>query len=253
MVLNKLKYIVYFFITILISFLIYGCAVKKEDTLIVGLQPGYPPYESIDAQGNVIGFDVDVAHAIAKRLHKKLVIREMGFDALILALKMHKIDLIMSGMSITPSRLQEIDMISYHGQAVSYLQLAFWNHDPIPFEQLKGKKIAVQTGTFQEQVLRCRGGVQVQSFEGTQELVLNIKYHKSDAALVEPSIGHELKYKYPEISLIEVPLNPDEQVMGNGIGIAKDRPELIDGVKKVIQEMNDSGELKALDEKWFHA
>src|SRR5690606_29652193 len=89
---------------------------NDNQILIVGTNPKYPPYESIDAQGNVQGFDIDLGRALAHKLGKKIEIRELSFDALILALKQGKIDIILSGMSITSSRQKEIIMLPYQGE-----------------------------------------------------------------------------------------------------------------------------------------
>lgn len=236
-----------------LSLAIGGCgASKNNDTLTVGLQAGYPPYESVDENGTIIGFDIDVAKNLAALLHKKLIIRDMGFDSLILALKNHKIDLIVSGMSITADRLKAIEMIPYQGEQTTKLQLLFWNAAGCPIEFLKGKKVAVQSGTFQEQVLRGFCDVQLKLLENVQELVMDLKYGKSDAILVEPLIANELRHKYAQLHAIDVPLLPADQVLGNGIGIAKDNLPLKAAIETVVQELKTSGQLTELEHKWFH-
>src|SRR5688572_6002780 len=84
-----------------------GLQNEKSSELVLGTNAGYPPYESVNANGDVEGFDIDVANAIAKKLNRKLVVKDMSFDALILALKQDKFDIIMSGISITAAREKE--------------------------------------------------------------------------------------------------------------------------------------------------
>ena len=97
---------------------------------MIGLQSGYPPFEFMDTTGKLVGFDVEMAEIIAKKLQKTLVIKDMEFEGVILSLKQGKIDLIMSGMNITPSRLKEISMVPYHGEDATSLSLIFWNEIP---------------------------------------------------------------------------------------------------------------------------
>ena len=191
---------------LLIAIGLVSCTGSRDpSTLVVGLQADYPPYEYVDEQGHVVGFDIEVAQKLADKLGKKLLIKEMGFDALILSLKSHKIDLILSGMSITPDRLKEIEMVPYQGSKVTDALLLFWKSDGNPIEDLKGKTIAVQSGTIQEQVLRHYGEIKPKLLENTQELVMEIKYGKSDAALVELKVGKEFSHQFPDIHTVVLP------------------------------------------------
>ncbi len=230
-----------------------GCSKPElHDTLVVGLQADYPPYEYVNEQGTVIGFDVDVATRIASLMGKKLVIKEMGFDALILSLKSHKIDLIISGMSITPDRLKEIEMVPYHGDKVTELRLLFWKNEGKSIQDLKGKTVVAQLGTFQEEVLHLYTDVKSKLLDNTQELVMEIKYGKSDAALVESAVGKEFQYQFPEIHAVALPLSAALQALGNGIGISKDNPQLKEAVEKSVQQLKESGEMDQIKRKWFH-
>jgi len=229
-------------------------AKPAKKTLIIGLQSGYPPFEYVDNKGEVVGFDIDVAQKLASILGKKLVVKQMGFDALILALKSGKIDLILSGMSITSERLKEIAMIPYHGEHVSTLQLLFWQKVPQEIhsiDDLKGKIVTVQSGTFQEEVLSHYPDIEAKSLENTMELLMDIKYGKSAAALVETHIAKELQYQYSDLATLEVSLKEHEQVRGEGIGITKENP-LIAQIEKAVQELKENGQLKLLHQKWFH-
>jgi arginine transport system substrate-binding protein len=233
--------------------ILMGCSKPQpNDTLVVGLQADYPPYEFVNEQGNVVGFDVDVAQRIASLMGKKLVIKEMGFDALILSLKTHKIDLIISGMSITSDRLKEIEMVPYQGDKVTELQLLFWKTEGKAIQELKGKTVVAQSGTFQEEVLHHYTDVKPKFLDSTQELVMEIKYGKSDAALVESAVGKEFQFQFPEIHAVALPLSSAQQAFGNGIGISKDDPQLKEAVEKNVQQLKASGEMDRLKRKWFH-
>jgi polar amino acid transport system substrate-binding protein len=80
-----------------------------KDTLIVGMELAYPPFEMTDEKGAPKGVSVDLANELGKTLGKKIVIQNTAFDGLIPALKTEKIDLIISSMTITEERKQSID------------------------------------------------------------------------------------------------------------------------------------------------
>lgn len=229
----------------------------EESTLILGTNANYPPYESTNEKGEVIGFDIDVAKAIAQKLGRKLVIKDMSFDALVLALKQQKFDIIMSGMSITPSRQKEIAMVPYQGQPTTGLSLLFWNTVPGPItsvSDLKGvgnKTVAVQIGTYMENYLNKVPDVVAKSLDSNVEIVMDLKHGKSVAALLEPHIASEVMPKHPELKRIDIALPKEEWVLGNGIGIRKDNTKLINEVQKAIQAMKQDGTLQKLETQWF--
>lgn len=216
----------------------------SEETLVVGLQPGYPPFEYVEKGGSLVGFDVAVAEKIAVAMGKKLVIKEMNFDGLLVALKTHKIDLIISGMSITEARLKEIAMVPYYGESLTSLVLLSWQKNPAGL-------MVVQTGSLQEAIMKKRG-TPVKSLDNIQELIMDIKYGKASGALVEPLVAAGFLTAHPEMTAEAFPLSPEEKLLGNGIGISYDNKELIKEVTAIITLMKESGEIEALAEEWFY-
>jgi arginine transport system substrate-binding protein len=232
---------------------------SSEKALIVGLQSGYPPFEFMDSKGTIVGFDVDLASLIARQLDRPLIIREMEFDGLLLSLQQGKIDLIMSGMNITPSRTKEIQMIPYHGESASHLTLIFWGN---PADGLYGLEeiatlpkatVSVEAGSVPEVHMSYFPSIQVKSFEGALAPLLDVKYGKSTANLVEPEVAEYLKNAHPEIVLIDVPLLPGEEISGFGIGVKMGNEELFNQVSGVVQNLKESGTLKQLEDLWFGA
>jgi arginine transport system substrate-binding protein len=229
-----------------------GNTPHEAQTLIVGINATYPPYESYNQDGEIEGFDVDVATALAGKLGLKLNLKEISFDALILALKQGKIDIIMSGMSITSSRQQEIAMAPYQGETVKHLTLAFWKEMPLHIKSLEDlDAAAVQVGTYQEAYLNTVEGIEVKALEGTPDLILDLQYGKSQAVLFEPHIANAMKAKFPEIQLLSINLPEKGWVLGNGIGIKKDNDELLKKIEAAVRELKEQGVIHKLEQKWF--
>lgn len=227
------------------------------ETLVVGLQSGYPPFEFMDTQGKIVGFDIDLAGRIAEKLKKTLVLKDMEFEGEILSLKQGKIDLIMSGMNMTPSRLKEILMVPYHGEAATTLSLIFWNkipegvHSLEDIAHLPDPTVSVESGAIPETYMSRYQGIHTKSFQGALGPLMDVKYGKSVANLVEPDVAEYLKQQHPEIKILSVPLPKEETILGFGIGIKKENQELFQQIKHIIQELKASGELKQLEDKWF--
>ena len=229
----------------------------SQQTLVIGLQSGYPPFEFMDATGKIVGFDVEIAEIIAEKLQKALVIKDMEFEGEILSLKQGKIDLIISGMNITPSRLKEIMMVPYYGAETSSFSLVFWNVIPSGINTIEdiallpNPTVSVQSGAISEIYLSRYANIKAKSFQGTLGPLMDVKYGKSVANLVEQDVAEYLKTQHPEIKVLNVPLPKGETIMGFGIGIKKDNQELFQQIQTVIQGLKASGELKQLEDKWF--
>lgn len=229
----------------------------SHETLVVGLQSEYPPFEFMDANGTIMGFDIDVAGRIAEKLGKTLVIRNMEFEGQVLSLKQGKIDLNMSGMEITHSRLKEILMVPYHGEAVTTLSLIFWNeipegvHSIEDIAMLPNPTVSVESGAIPEIYMSRYNEIHTKPLQGALAPLMDVKYGKSVANLVAPDVAEYLKKKHPEIQILDVPLSKEDATLGFGIGIKKENQELFLSVQHIIEELKTSGELKQLEDKWF--
>lgn len=229
----------------------------SQETLIIGLQSGYPPFEFMDTTGKIVGFDVEVAKIIAEKLQKTLIIKDMEFEGEILSLNQGKIDLIISGMNITPSRLKEILMIPYHGEEATSLSLIFWNAIPAGVSTIEdiallpSPTISVESGSIPEAYMNRYANIHTKSFQGALSPLMDVKYGKSMANLVEPDVAEYLKKKHSEIKILNVPLPKEETIMGFGIGIKKENQKLFQQIQKIIQDLKASGKLKELEDNWF--
>lgn len=248
------KGLLFIFLLFSLSCLV-GCSQQKNEdfkTLIVGTNATYPPYEFIDETGEFVGFDIDLANALAEKLERRADIREFSFDALILNLQKNRIDCILAGVSITPEREEKIAMVPYFGEQVTKLGLLFWNKvPPCPHNFSKYRFIAVQTGTLQEKFVCSLDSVKTKSVESILDLVMELKYNKSDVAVVGPDLIVPLKKQFPEICVVMQPLPKSWKVLGNGIGINKKNKALIQEVNKAILELKEEGVIDSLEKKWF--
>lgn len=113
----------------------------------------YPPLEYLDAQGNPIGSDMEIAAGLASRLNLKLAVVNTVFDYIIAAVNAKKCDIIISDQNITADRTKQVDMIPYFqaGQAFAVLK---GNPQGISTElDVCGKKIGAETSTTEIQYL----------------------------------------------------------------------------------------------------
>ena len=228
-----------------------------QESLVVGMMSGWAPFMVINQQGAYEGFDVDVAEAIAKKMGKKLVIKDFGSLApLFVALEQGQIDLLMSGLGITESRLQKLSMVKYSGEDIASFYLVFWNKIPQGITSIQDLKkfpkaqVCVEPGSFLERFLDSLDFVQQKPISGTSEMIMDIKYGKSLAALLEPSVVSMAMKKCPELKKLAIPVPKKFQVFGTGIAIKKENKDLTRKIETILQGLKSDNSIQKCETKW---
>ncbi len=230
---------------------------NQNGELVVGLYAEYRPFEFVNERGEVTGYDVDLARELAKRLKKRLHIKNIGFDSLISALQQREIDILLSGVSITPERLQRMDMIPYHGKPLRSFALIFWRYIPEgvlvidDLRKVKNKKIAVQVGTIQEEFLTKYKFFDVKPSCSITGLLLDIRHGQAIAGILQSGMAYRLQSEYPKVKIMEVPLQEKDWVLGDGIGIRRGNKILHDQIEKTVAKLKENGVSARIHTKWF--
>ncbi len=102
---------------LLASFTFGASAAEKIN---FGVSATYPPFESIGANNEIVGFDIDLAKALCKQMQAECTFTNHAFDSLIPSLKFRKYDAVISGMDITPERSKQVSFTTpyYENSAV---------------------------------------------------------------------------------------------------------------------------------------
>ncbi len=172
---------------------LFGCTPKRSAKLNIGMELNYPPFETVDPQGQPAGISVQIAEALGKYLDREIQIQNIPFDGLIPALKTSKIDLIISSMTETPERAQSIDFSEpYLRTGLCVLVSKGIAIDSINQLDKPDFSIVVKQGTTgqhyaQEHLKRAR------------LLVLE----KEDACVLEVSQGKAQAFLYDQMSILK--------------------------------------------------
>lgn len=221
-----------------------------EGTLQVCSDVPYPPFEYYDGDGNVVGFDIDVASAIASALDLELEIIESSWDGLEsgVSLNAQDCDLTISGMTITEERSGNMlfsdpyldDNLGLLATAESGIESA---------DDLDGVTAGVQTATTGDVYASEELGLDVVQYEDSGLMLQGLQ-----AGQVEALIGN--------ISIIGYQTGEDDQYAfveefdtGEQLGAAAqlDNQQLIDAVNEVLAELESSGELEEIEQTWFES
>lgn len=233
---------------------------SNSDTLTIGVIIGYEPFAVLSNSGELIGFDIDVAQELGKALGKKIVFQDMSLAALLIALEQNKIAMVMSSLSITKEREDTYTMIHYYGEPTTQFPLVFWNDTPQTLPAIKTMAelaaittmpIIVEPGSSQEKLVLDSPSILAKPLSTVTDIVLDLKYKKSYAALLDPEIVPTLQRQNKELQslLIDVPLQ--YQSKGAGIAVNKNNSALSQQVSAAIKTLQQNGTIRALENKWL--
>jgi lysine/arginine/ornithine transport system substrate-binding protein len=235
-----------------------GAYAKDWSTVRFGVDASYPPFESKGTDGKLVGFDVDLGNEICARLKAKCVWVENDFDGMIPALKAKKFDGVLSSMSMTPQRAEQVAFSAKLFNTPTRL-VAKAGSPLLPTPQaMAGKTIGVEQGTIQETYAKTYWepkGAKVVPYQNQDQVYTDLLSGRLDASLqdaVEAEIGFLKTPRGAGFAFAGKDI-VDEKVLGNGagIGMRKDDADLKVKVDKAIADIIKDGTYKKLEKKYF--
>lgn len=227
--------------------------IRDSKELRVGLTATQPPYSMLANDSAIIGFEVDIAKKLAKKMGVKFVPVEMIFAELIPSLLAGDIDLIMSGMTMTAERNMEIAFVGPdHSAGKSILTFAQIYADAESPEELnKGSvKVAVLKGsTSEEYVKEYMPKAKLVATDDYAEAIELVEKEKVGLLLAGDAIIRYTMFRNPNSGFVTLdePFNYEPI----GIGVKPDDFLFINLLENLINEMRENGELESLENYWF--
>lgn len=238
------------FLTIFLSSFLAGCGEKHDtnNTITVGTASEYPPFE-FRQDDKLTGFDIELIQAFAKYSAKELKIVEMEFAGLIAALSSNKVDLVISAMNPTDKRKQVVDFSdSYYSGKPTLLVRKDSNIKN--FDNLQNKILGVQLGSLWETLAieksKAITSLKLRTLGKTPLLVEELKLGRVDAVITE----HEQAVEFAKANSGLAHHNLDGFDVGYAVAFRKNSP-LVQEFNDFLKQFAQSGDLKALQQKWF--
>jgi octopine/nopaline transport system substrate-binding protein len=261
--------------SVLASLLIIG-NVFASDKIKIGTEGAYPPWNSKDASGKLIGFEVELAYTLCRYIGKQCVIVEQDWDGMIPALIMRKFDAIMAGMSITAERQKAINFSQGYADEVASLAVMkgsslegldtpaginLTKPNAAAKKALKtltaalaGKTVCVQTATIHQNFLDSGdvGKVNVRTYKTQDEVNLDLASGRCDAALAAAVAFSDYAEKSGKPVVLTGPtFSGGAFGNGVGVGIRKDDTELLKAFNSAINKARKNGDISRIATKWF--
>ncbi|MDI3252514.1 ABC transporter substrate-binding protein [Pseudomonas lactis] len=233
-------------------------AFAEGKPLKIGIEAAYPPFASKAPDGSIVGFDYDIGNALCKQMDVKCTWVEQEFDGLIPALKVRKIDAILSSMSITDDRKKSVDFTTRYYLSPARLVMKEGTNVSDGLDELKDKTIGVQRGSIHDRFARevlAPKGANIKGYSTQNEIYLDVAAGRLDGTVADATLLQDgfLKTDAGKGYAFVGPSFTEAKYFGDGIGIAvrKGDKENLERINAAIAAIRANGEYKKIQDKYF--
>ena len=221
----------------------------KAETLTMGTNASFPPYEYVDDNGKIVGIDAEIAQAIADKLGMKLEIKDMEFDSLIPAVKSKSIDLVLAGMTVNEERKQSVNFSDSYSTGVQVV-IVKENSEIKTVDDLKGKKIGVQAGTTGDAYCSNDFGEEnIKQFSNGSLAVAALANGQVDCVVIDNEPAKNYVAANSGLKILDTEYVTEDYA----IAISKDNDDLLKKVNDALKELKDDGTVGKIVGKYIKA
>lgn len=235
-----------------------GPAMAKDWKKIrIGVEGAYPPFSYVQPDGELAGFDIDIAKAIGEAMGAEVTLVAQDWDGIIPALMAKKYDAIIASMSITEERKKKVNFSKRYYRTPAKFVTKKGAIPTFSKEALKGKSVGVQRATVSDKYLSDVYGndVEIKRYGTQDEAYLDLIAGRVDLLLADSVIlmdgflkkeeGKDYEFVGPDLS--------DPKWFGEGIGVAlrKQDKDLEELINKAIDTIRANGVYKSIQDKYF--
>jgi len=235
-----------------------GCANTNTDvnleTLTMGTNAAFPPYEFVDDNNNIVGIDAEIAAAVAEKLGMKLEIKDMAFDSLITAVDQGAVDIVLAGMTVTEERKESVNFTESYATGVQVV-IVTEDSDIKSIDDLNGKKIGVQSGTTGD--IYCSsspedggyGEEAVARYDNGALAVTALANKQVDCVVIDNEPAKEFVKANEGLKILETEFAVEDYAAA----IAKSNTELLEKVNTAIAKLKAEGKIDEIISKYIKA
>lgn len=225
---------------------------QNKKVLVMGTSADFAPFEYIDSakSDEIIGFDVDLAKAVTKKMGYQLKIQDMEFNSLIPAVQSKKIDFAMAGITPNEERAKVVDFTDSYYDTQDYI-ITKKDTTFKGIDDLKGKKIGAQVSSIEEDTANTIKdkvkGVKVETRDRVPELIQEVKLGRLDAIVLEDIVAKNYVKQNNDLKFSNIEGVENQK---KAAAFPKDS-KLVDEYNKAVKELDDAGEIDKMKAKWF--
>ena len=221
----------------------------QKGVLKIGMEGTYAPFTYKDDKGNLTGFDVDIARAVAAKLGLKAEFVLTEWSGILAGLQANKYDVIVNQVGITAERQKTIGFSKpYAYSSPQIIVKKTGSFAPKTLADLKGKRVGVGLGSNFEKQLRDAGGINVVTYPGAPEYLADLAAGRLDAAYNDRLlVGYLIKSQ--NLPVLGAGVIGDPEAVG--IALKKSNTSLKTAVDKALLQLKADGTYAKISRKWF--
>ncbi|HLV77981.1 MAG TPA: transporter substrate-binding domain-containing protein [Marinobacter sp.] len=234
-----------------------GCALTmmtgaaQAQDLRIAFDIPYEPFEYRDDNGELTGFEVELAAAVCEQLEANCEFVIQAWDGMIPGLLARKFDLIMSSMSITPERAERVLFSDpYYITPGAWFAPESFDTDVTDLDAMEGKTVGVQRGTTMDTYVteNMSSTVSIKRYTTAEDMVLDLEGQRLDAVFVDYPVGEQTIMNREGYKQVGEPVK-----LGEGVGVAmrKRDTKLAEQVNAALKQLKEDGSYDAIMNKYF--
>lgn len=224
--------------------------IQEEGVLRIGMDASYPPFEDIDEEGNLVGFDIDLAHELARRFGVDAEFVIISFDGLYDALRVERVDLLLSALPLDLRLTQDVAYSHPYFNAGQVLVVRGDEDSIAGVDDLAGRAVGVEWGSMGDvearQLLR-RMEFELYPYPTPDETLTMLEEGEIDAAIADVVSTYQFVRERGGVKIVGPPVTDDPYV----IAARLNSPILHQRINEAILELSGSGYLDQLRMEWF--
>lgn len=233
-----------------------GAASAADMQIKIGTEGAYPPFNNLEADGSLVGFDIDIARALCEEMNAECEFVTQDWDGIIPALQAGKFDAIIASMSITEERKEKVDFTNkYYNTPPAVAVPKDSDINGSAAGDLAGKVIGVQGSTTHSNYAEATyTDSDIKQYPTADEYKLDIVNGRLDAVVDDIIVLQEwLSTEDGACCKIAGTITPDPAIHGEGAGIAvrKGEDELVQKFNAAIDAIRANGKYKEINDKYF--
>lgn len=222
---------------------------QSDNVIVMGTNAEFEPFEYRDGL-EITGFDVEIAKKVAEKLGKELVIEDMAFDSLIMALNSDKVDFIAAGMTATDERKTQVDFSDAYFSSQQMIIVKADNTTITTADDLAGKKVGVQLGTTGDLFVSSAEDIaEVSQFQAGTQAIMDLKNGKIDAVVIDAEPAKKMIEGQSDLKLLDAPFVEEEYA----IAVKKGDNEVLTAINETLADIKADGTYDEIYAKYFDA
>ena len=232
-----------------------GVAAAQDDKwakIRIGVEGAYPPFSSVDEEGNLVGFDIDIARALCMEMGAECELIQQDWDGIIPALQAKKYDAIIASMSVTEERKEQVSFTGRYYKDGGKFMRRKGDKIKVSYNSLEGKSIGVQRGTVTDKFATAEfPGAEIRRYDALTNAHLDLQQGRIDLVLADQFPQQDFADKNDDVEVTGSTYTNSKYFGDIAIAVRHEDEDLREKFNAAILAIRENEVYKAINDKYF--